>query len=51
MPIRKPWFRRVLIVLALALPATAYAATRLQASSCDGCPLGPACPFAHHATR
>ena len=57
MSIRNPWFRRVLVVLALALPATAYAASRLQASACDSCPMGPcgmgsACPYcAHHATR
>jgi hypothetical protein len=51
MSIRHPWFRRTLVVLALALPATAYAASRLRASSCEGCPMGPSCPFAHHADR
>ena len=40
---KKAWLRRVLIVLALAVPATAYAADRLQASGCDDCPSCP-CP-------
>jgi hypothetical protein len=58
MSIRKPWFRRILVVLALALPATAYAANRLNAaSSCASCPMGDcgmgsACPYcAHHTAR
>jgi hypothetical protein len=37
----KIWLRRALIVLVLAIPASAYAAHRLQSSGCD-CPV---CPF------
>ncbi len=39
----KTWLRRAIIVLALAIPAAAYAADRLQASS-SCCPC-PSCPF------
>ncbi len=42
--LKNPWFRRVLIVLSLAIPAAAYAATKEPAAkSCSSCPCG-ACP-------
>ena len=48
---KKTWVRRLLVVLALALPATAYAATKLHSSCSESCPLGEHCPFCHHGHR
>jgi hypothetical protein len=42
---KKIWLRRVLVVLALAIPAAAYAATRAD-SGHAACPC-PDCPFAN----
>jgi hypothetical protein len=45
----RTWLRRILFALALIVPASAYAATHIQASSASGqhCPLGKSCPMSH----
>ena len=44
----KTWIRRLLVLAALAIPATAYAAVKLGAAACDDCPVRcescPHCP-------
>jgi hypothetical protein len=40
----KPWLKRSLLVFALAVPGLVYGATKLGASSSEGCPVPCPCP-------